>query len=43
MGVIADAALAAGGEVVGVIPQKLVEWEVAHPRPDRASRRRLHA
>jgi hypothetical protein len=31
MGVIADAALAAGGEVVGVIPQKLVEWEVAHP------------
>ncbi|HEX8402115.1 MAG TPA: TIGR00730 family Rossman fold protein [Allosphingosinicella sp.] len=30
MGVIADAALAAGGEVVGVIPQKLVEWEVAH-------------
>jgi uncharacterized protein (TIGR00730 family) len=43
MGVIADAALAAGGEVVGVIPQKLVEWEVAHPAPDRASRRRLHA
>ena len=31
MGVIADAALAAGGEVVGVIPQKLVDWEVAHP------------
>ena len=30
MGVIADAALAAGGEVVGVIPQQLVEWEVAH-------------
>jgi hypothetical protein len=30
MGVVADAALAAGGEVVGVIPQKLVEWEVAH-------------
>ncbi len=31
MGVVADAALAAGGEVIGVIPQKLVEWEVAHP------------
>jgi uncharacterized protein (TIGR00730 family) len=31
MGVVADAALAAGGEVVGVIPRKLVEWEVAHP------------
>ncbi len=30
MGVVADAALAAGGEVVGVIPRKLVEWEVAH-------------
>ena len=31
MGVIADAALAAGGEVVGVIPQHLVDDEVAHP------------
>ena len=30
MGVIADAALAGGGEVVGVIPQQLVDWEVAH-------------
>lgn len=30
MGVVADAALAAGGEVVGVIPQQLVDWEVAH-------------
>lgn len=30
MGVIADAALAAGGEVVGVIPRTLVEREVAH-------------
>ncbi len=30
MGIIADAALAAGGEVIGVIPQQLVEWEVAH-------------
>jgi uncharacterized protein (TIGR00730 family) len=30
MGVLADAALMAGGKVVGVIPQQLVEWEVAH-------------
>ena len=30
MGVVADAALAAGGEVVGVIPEQLVNWEVAH-------------
>lgn len=30
MGVIADAALAAGGEVIGVIPEQLVGWEVAH-------------
>ena len=30
MGVIADAALAAGGEVLGVIPQFLKEWEVCH-------------
>ena len=26
----ADAALAAGGEVIGVIPEQLVTWEVAH-------------
>jgi uncharacterized protein (TIGR00730 family) len=31
MGSVADAALAAGGEVVGVIPQHLVDREVAHP------------
>jgi uncharacterized protein (TIGR00730 family) len=31
MGVIADAALAGGGEVVGVIPQHLVDDELAHP------------
>ena len=31
MGVVADAALAAGGEVVGVIPQHLVDDELAHP------------
>jgi uncharacterized protein (TIGR00730 family) len=30
MGVVADAALAAGGEVHGVIPQALVDLEVAH-------------
>ncbi|QEC47126.1 TIGR00730 family Rossman fold protein [Baekduia soli] len=31
MGVVADAALAAGGEVVGVIPRFLDEREIAHP------------
>ena len=31
MGVVADAALAAGGEVVGVIPRALVDREIAHP------------
>ena len=31
MGAVADAALAAGGEVVGAIPQELVERELAHP------------
>jgi uncharacterized protein (TIGR00730 family) len=31
MGVVADAALAAGGEVIGVMPQHLVDDEVAHP------------
>jgi len=30
MGACADAALAAGGEVLGVIPHRLVELEVAH-------------
>ena len=30
MGVLADATLAAGGRVIGVIPQALVELEVAH-------------
>lgn len=32
MGTVADAALAAGGEVVGVIPRGLVDRELAHPR-----------
>ena len=30
MGVVADAVLAAGGEVIGVIPQALADREVAH-------------
>ena len=32
MGVIADAALAAGGEVIGVIPRALADREIAHAR-----------
>jgi len=32
MGILADSALAAGGRVVGVIPQALVDLEQAHPR-----------
>jgi uncharacterized protein (TIGR00730 family) len=31
MGAVADAALAAGGEVIGVIPRALVDRELAHP------------
>ncbi len=31
MGVVADVVLQAGGEVIGVIPQALVERELAHP------------
>ena len=30
MGIVADAVLAHGGEVIGVIPEQLVQWEVAH-------------
>jgi len=30
MGILADAALEAGGRVVGVIPRFLYEWEVGH-------------
>jgi uncharacterized protein (TIGR00730 family) len=37
MGVVADAALAAGGEVIGVMPRSLVEREIAH-----AGLHRLH-
>jgi uncharacterized protein (TIGR00730 family) len=32
MGILADAMLAAGGEVIGVIPQALVDKELAHQR-----------
>jgi uncharacterized protein (TIGR00730 family) len=32
MGLLADTALEAGGEVTGVIPQQLVDREIAHPR-----------
>jgi hypothetical protein len=31
MGAVADATLERGGEVVGVIPQRLVDREIAHP------------
>jgi uncharacterized protein (TIGR00730 family) len=31
MGAVADGALSAGGEVVGVMPQSLVDAEIAHP------------
>ena len=30
MGIVADAVLAHGGEVIGVIPEQLARWEVAH-------------
>ena len=30
MGAVADSARAAGGEVIGVIPQHLLDWEVGH-------------
>ena len=32
MGLLADTALDAGGEVIGIIPQALVDREIAHPR-----------
>jgi uncharacterized protein (TIGR00730 family) len=32
MGLLADAALAAGGRVTGIIPERLRDAEVAHPR-----------
>lgn len=30
MGTVANAVLESGGEVIGIIPQQLVDWEVAH-------------
>ncbi|CAE7788917.1 unnamed protein product [Symbiodinium microadriaticum] len=30
MGVLADTMLAGGGEVIGVIPKKIFDWEVGH-------------
>lgn len=30
MGAVADAALEKGGQVIGIIPQMLTEWEVGH-------------
>ena len=32
MGILADSVLACGGSVIGVIPQALVDKELAHPR-----------
>jgi len=50
MGVLADAALEGGGQVIGVIPAAMVERELAHPRvgdmrivPDMHSRKALMA
>ena len=43
MGLIADSVLAGGGQVYGVIPQALVDIEVAHLGADRAPHRRQHA
>ena len=43
MGLIADSVLAGGGQVYGVIPQALVDIEVAHTGVDRAPHRRQHA
>ena len=31
MGIVADACLAAGGRVTGIIPDALMKWEVGHP------------
>ncbi len=32
MGAVADAVLDAGGEVIGVMPQRMIDREIAHPR-----------
>lgn len=31
MGVVADSTLAAGGSAIGVMPESLAEYELAHP------------
>ena len=43
MGAVADAALKAGGTVIGVIPEPLAIKEIAHRKFDRTSRRTGHA
>ena len=43
MGAVADAALAAGGEVIGVIPQAICRPRDRPHRPRRPAGRRLHA
>ena len=43
MGVLADAVLAAGGSVLGIIPEFLTRREVAHARHHRTRRHRLDA
>ena len=40
MGVVADAVMRGGGEVYGVIPQALIDLEVAHTGLHRAPHRR---
>ena len=43
MGSLADAALAAGGEVIGVIPRALIEREIGHTGLTEAPHRRFDA
>ena len=43
MGLMADAAIAAGGRVLGVIPERLQQLEVGHTGPARAVRGRVDA
>ena len=43
MGVVAEAALAAGGKVIGVIPEGLQRRELAYDEPHRADRHGHHA
>ena len=43
MGIVADAALAAGGRVIGVIPRMLIERELRASQAHDAARRRHHA